>query len=66
VVSVWAGFPSSGKVHDIHTECRYLQPPQAEGRNISEFPKVDNNDPPELTSIFFSPLMVKVTGPGWR
>jgi hypothetical protein len=24
---------------------------------------VDNNDPPELTSIFFSPLMVMVTGP---
>jgi len=24
---------------------------------------VDNNDPPELTSIFFHHLMVKVTGP---
>jgi hypothetical protein len=38
-------------------------PPQAEGKNTFWFTKVDNKVPPEATSIFFSPLMVMVTGP---
>src|SRR5690606_35432864 len=38
-------------------------PPQADGKNIFWFPKVDKREFPDPTSIFFSPLMVMVTGP---
>jgi len=38
-------------------------PPQAEGKKTFCDPKVVNNVEPEATSIFFSPLIVRVTGP---
>ena len=38
-------------------------PPQADGKKILLFPRVDNKVPPEDTSTSFSPLTRSVTGP---
>jgi hypothetical protein len=38
-------------------------PPQADGKNILLFPRVVNNVLPDETSILFSPLIIKATGP---
>ena len=57
--------PSVASQENGETVCLLLHhsfppPPQAEGKNIFWFPKVDSKEPPDATSTCFSPLIVMV------